>query len=445
MIKTPTLFISMSLAAFSGLTAAACLEAPISLITPSEADYYVSNVSQLHDAVNSLTDNQSILIEPGTYDLQSTLWISESNVSIIGNSSTCDAVMLVGNGMENSNDGGVPYGIWTNAEGLTVKNLTIKDTYSSSIILNHGAHNAHLYNLGLVDAGEQFIKSNPTSINGSTYGNGNSNGLIEYSYFTYTDMPPMDESHSGGTGYTNGIDVHGGDAWTIRNNFFNNFHTPDEADHLWNAAVHIWNGSTDMVVKNNRFVDVDRAIAYGIFNRGLDDNGDQINEAEGGIIANNMIYYRPGLFSASRTAGSDAAIIVWSSPGTLVAHNTIVNNSNQGYAIESRWNGDIGVTITNNFTDDSVDTGGDSASVSENNRAILSVDIFADVAIADLHLTEDIDDSMYVELIDDADEDFDGDLRSLSVNVYPGADQFINPPMPPENLQMSVAEQKIPS
>jgi hypothetical protein len=425
-MKISNLIYFLTAVTISSLSTANCLNAPETEISVSEADYRVSSTDQLYDAVNRLSNNQTILIEPGIYKLRSTLWIHKPNVSIIGHSTDCDDVILVGNGMENPNSQRVPYGIWTNAEGLTVKNLTIKDTYSSAIILNYGAHNAHLYNLSLVDAGEQFIKSNPFKDDqDSTYGNGNRNGIIEYTTMIYTHSPPMDKSHSGGTGYTNGIDIHGGEDWIIRNNLFQNFHTPDEADHLWNAAVHIWNGSKNIIVANNRFIDVDRAIAYGIFNRGLDKDGHQINEAEGGLIANNMIYYRKGLFSAERTRGSDAAIIAWSSPGTLIAHNSIVNNGNQQYAIESRWNGQTGVLIKNNFTDDAIDTGGDPASIVQNNRTIPSVDIFKNTANANLRLNKEIDDSLYVEQLDSVKDDIDGHLRSSFENIYPGAAQFV--------------------
>lgn len=418
----------------SGLAFSTCLDAPESTVI--SADVTVSNASELQSAIGSLEDNQTILLQAGTYELEATLWINKSNVSIVGDSTRCDEVILVGNGMENSDYDGVPYGIWTNQEGLTVKNLTIKDTWSSSIILNYGAHNAHIYNVALVDAGEQFIKSNPQD-----YGDGNTFGIVEYTSMVYSSAPPADPSHPGGTGYTNGIDVHGGEGWIIRHNLFQNFHTPDEADHLWNAAVHIWNGSKDMIVESNQFINVDRAIAFGIYNRGEDEDGNQINEAEGGIIANNMIYYSEGLFSASRTAGSDAAIIAWTSPGTLIAHNTIINNGNQNHAIESRWNGTEGVTIMNNFTDDSIDTGGDSASVASNNITIPSTDIFTDPASADLHLTEALDASYLVDLIADASEDFDGNDRSTSETVYPGADQYTesNRPMPPQNVILIIS------
>ena len=60
-------------------------------------------------------------------------------------------------------------------------------------------------------------------------------GEVFYGVFHYSEAPPSTD-HGGGTGYTNGIDVHVGAGWQIGQNYFGNFHTPDDADHLWNAA-----------------------------------------------------------------------------------------------------------------------------------------------------------------------------------------------------------------
>ena len=61
------------------------------------------------------------------------------------------------------------------------------------------------------------------------------NGVVEYTIMEYTHGAPTSD-HGGGIGYTNGVDVHGGKNWVIRNNLFKNFHTPDSADFLWNVA-----------------------------------------------------------------------------------------------------------------------------------------------------------------------------------------------------------------
>ena len=84
-----------------------------------------------------------------------------------------------------------------------------------------------IYNVRLLDAGEQFIKGSSGG-----FGIGVDDGVVEYTIMAYTNGPPS-TNHGGGTGYTNGVDIHGGDGWLISNNLFKNFHTPDGSDHLW--------------------------------------------------------------------------------------------------------------------------------------------------------------------------------------------------------------------
>jgi hypothetical protein len=43
-----------------------------------------------------------------------------------------------------------------------------------------------------------------------------------------------------------------------------NFHTPDSAACLRNPAVLVWNHSHHTLTENNRFLNADRAIAYGM-------------------------------------------------------------------------------------------------------------------------------------------------------------------------------------
>ncbi len=93
------------------------------------------------------------------------------------------------------------------------------------------------------------------------------------------------------------------------------------AAYLWNPAVLVWNHSTNTLTERNTFINVDRAIAYG-----LDDKPG--SDHQGGTIRNNFIYVQPGLMSQARKADSDAQILVWDSPGTRVVHNTVLTSGN---------------------------------------------------------------------------------------------------------------------
>lgn len=390
-----------------------CLNAP-ALAAPTGLVVLVANVAELQLAVDNLQDNTTVLIEPGDYYLEETLYIQENDVTIRGNSNSCDQINLIGKGMEQASFGNVPHGVWTNASGLKVQNLTIRDVYYHPIQFSPDADSPALYNLRLLDAGEQFIKGS----SGGGLGQGVDNGVVEYTVMAYTIAPPTTD-HGGGSGYTNGVDIHGGDGWRISHNLFKNFHTPDNSDHLWNPAVLMWNGASNTITENNVFIDVDRAISYGLTDRSAG------NDHFGGIIRNNMIYTTPGTYSNSRRANSDALIIVWDSPQTQVLHNTLLTNQNQRLAIELRFDTN-GSNVQNNLSDAEIGSR-NGASFSQSGNFINAMpSLFNNPANGDLHLQPTA-----LSVIDqvlaptDAMLDFDNQTRPDAMNADMGADEFI--------------------
>jgi hypothetical protein len=298
-------------------------------------------VNDLERAVQFASSGIVILFAPGEYRLQATFQVRKNNITLRGSGNDCSDVILQGAGMNNIDYSGAPYGIWTNASGLTVQNLTIRDFFQHGIVLNPGAESPTFQNIRKLDTGKQLIKANP-----SGFGDGVDGGLVENSVFAYTEGPPMID-RGGGTGYTNGVDVHAGANWVIRNNHFENFHAPDHADHLWAPVVLMWNGARDTVVENNTFVNVDRAIAFGLLDRSRDHSG--------GAIRNNRIDYDEGLYSTQRRRGSGGAIIVWSSPGTIVEGNEVFTRGNLNRSIEFRFD-TSGATAINNTIDAPIGT-----------------------------------------------------------------------------------------
>lgn len=315
----------------------ACLAAPELPLPELTEIITVGSVDELHDALANADDNTTVLLRPGHYRLKRTLGITADNVTVRGADNSCDGVQLIGAGMDNPDHQGVEFGIWINARDTTIANLTIRDTYFHSIQIDGNADSPRIFNVHLIDSGQQFIKSNPDAT-----GNGVDNGVVEYSIMEYLNGPPGTDHDNAGVGYTNGVDVHGGTGWRISNNIFRNFHTPDEADHLWNAAVLMWRGSAGTITENNFFLDVDRAIAYGL--------GDMSKDHSGGVIRNNVVVMSAGLYSRRRARKADAPVIIWHSPGTRVLHNTVITNDNTPFAIESRFDSSD-VTIANNLTD----------------------------------------------------------------------------------------------
>lgn len=409
----------LALIQFHGVPAAAaafdgvCMAAPQAPLPQNVPVVEVANDAQLQQAVRNASGNSVILLAPGEYRLSSTLWVGTDNLTIRGNSRRCDEVWLRGQGMENAAGAdSVPHGIWTNAAGLKVQNLTISDVYFHAISIDGLANSPEIYNVRLQDTGEQFIKSNSAG-----FPNGADNGTVEYSVLAYTNAPPITDHGGGGTGYLNGVDVHGGDGWRVSHNRFENFHTPDSADNLYNPAILFWNGATDTVVEGNTFVDVDRAIAFGLVERGDDHRG--------GVIRNNMIVMRRGLYSSSRTTNSDAAIILWNSPGTKVLHNTIMLNDNLNSSIQLRFNSN-GATVQNNLVSAPVTDRSANSFVAENNVLFDDLSVFRAPDQGDLHLlSADPRIAGVSEVLPDASVDFDSEDRSANRASDVGADEYI--------------------
>ena len=377
----------------------------------------VSTEAQLQSAVANAQAGDTIVLADGTYNLTSSLYVNGHHDVTIRGTDGCDNVVLVGKGMDNPNYGSVFVGIWSNSPNTTVAHLTIRDTYDNLLIFNPGAQAPHVYSVRLLNAGSQFIKSNPTD---GPSGVGVDNGIVEYSWLEYTAGPPATD-HGAGIGYTNGISAHAADGWVIRKNMFKNFHTPDSAAYLWNPAVLMWNHSANTVTEQNTFINVDRAIAYGLTNQSSG------YDHQGGTIRNNFVYMAPGLFSASRKAGSDGQIIVWDSPDSKVYHNTILTNGNSASAIEFRFAATTGGEARNNLADAKINLRDGATTVQTGNVLTATSALFVNPAAGDLHLlstaTIAIDTAPALAAVTN---DFDGDARPQGAGYDVGADEFVS-------------------
>jgi Big-like domain-containing protein/BACON domain-containing protein len=388
----------------------------------------VSTESQLQTAVANAQTGDTIVLADGTYVLTSTLYLNnKQNVTIRGTAG-CDGVALVGKGMDNASYGNVLFGIWSNSLNSTIAHLTIRDTYDNLLVFNPGAQSPHVYSVRLLNAGSQFIKANPTD---APNGVGVDNGIVEYSWMEYTSGPPA-TNHGSGIGYTNGISAHAADGWIIRKNMFKNFHTPDSAAYLWNPAVLMWNHSANTLTEQNTFINVDRAIAYGLT--------DQASgyDHQGGTIRNNFVYMAPGLFSAGRTAGSDGQIIVWDSPGTMVYHNTVLTSANVASAIEFRFAGTTGGEVRNNLADARINFRDGATATVSGNLLTATSGMFVNPAAGDLHLlstaTAAIDKAPALAAVIN---DFDGDSRPQGSAYDIGADEFRSTASIPTSLSLT--------
>ena len=387
-----------------------CISAP-PLPLPTKNFVTVGSEKELNAAMKKLKKNMTVLIKPGRYRLNNTFGITADNVTVRGLHNDCGQVELIGNGMDNADYGGVEHGFWINAGNTTIANMTISEVYFHAIQIESNARAPRIYNTRLVNSGQQFIKANPKE-----YGLGVDNGVVEYSIMEYPDGPPVTNHANSGIGYTNGVDVHAGSGWRISNNRFRNFHTPDNADHLWNAAVLVWNGAEDTITENNVFIDVDRAIAYGLTKKNYDHRG--------GVIRNNMIVMSKDLFSSARTRAADAPIIVWDSPDTKVVHNTVLTNGNMPNAIELRFESDNN-EVTNNLTDAAISHRDRKFFINTNNLTTAKPSWFKNPLSGDLRLTTDATPALNkTRRHRRAETDVDGEKRPFGRKVDLGADEL---------------------
>jgi hypothetical protein len=374
----------------------------------------VATEAALQTAMANLQHGDTLLLAPGTYSLTRTLYVNgRNNVTLRGATGSTN-VVLTGKGMNNASHGDVPFGIWSNGTNTTIAHLTIRDTWDNAIIFNSGAQSPHVYCVRLLDAGSQFIKANPTEVQA---GRGVNDGVVEYCWFEYTGSPPND--HGAGVGYFNGISAHAARDWIVRGNLFKNLHNPDGTAYPWNPAVLFWRHSVNTLTERNLFINVDRAVAYGL------NHTTPYFDHAGGVIRNNFVWLAPGLMSAGRKAGSDGSIIVWNSPGTHVDHNTVLLNGNEFYAVQFRFATTTNGAARNNLADAPVHLRDSANAVLSGNAATATAGLFANPAAGDLHLrataTNVIDQAPSLVTVTN---DFDGERRPRGTSADLGADEF---------------------
>lgn len=379
----------------------------------------VATEPELQAAMGDLWHGDTLLLADGTYRLTTSLRINGRNDVTIRGRAGSTHVVLAGQGMDNRVAEDARFGIWSNGTNTTIAHLTIRDTYDNEIIFNTGAQSPHVYCVRLLDSGSQFIKSNPTDVNA---GLGVNDGRVEYCWFEYTGKPPAD--HGAGIGYFNGISAHAAKNWIVRGNLFKNLHNPDGTAYPWNAAVLFWRHSVGTVTERNTFINVDRAVAYGL------DHTTLYFDHAGGVIRNNFVWLAPGLMSAARKAGSDGSIIAWNSPGTQIDYNTVLLNGNEFFAIEFRFAMTTNGTALNNLADAPVHLRDNAVATLNGNLADAVPAIFVNPSAADLHLLPTAITAIGKAVAGVVTNDFDGELRPLSSAADIGADEF-KPKTPP--------------
>jgi hypothetical protein len=303
---------------FHGAAAAGC---PRCGWSPPEgvASVTLKPGDDLWEALHRAGPGTTVLLEDGTYGLQGALQIVARNVVVRGKSGDRSKVVLRGDSMGEQK---VRIAISIEAPKVTLADLTISRVgwHGVQVRRDLGASGMVLHNVRILDTGQQLVKGS-VSDNGRTA----DNGLVACSSFEYSDHASSD--------YTNGVDIHRGKGWVVRDNVFLRIRGPREAEGKAGPAVLFWNGSRDTIVERNLVVDCYRGIALGLVERG------QGLDHEGGVIRNNVV--------CNLNPWADEAIEASASGDLRIEHNTVLVEGRVPWSIGLRFPATSGAVANN--------------------------------------------------------------------------------------------------
>ena len=367
---------------------------------------------QLWMAVNTAQPGDTILLADGTYHLGQQgyyVWIDTPNVTLRSASGNRAAVILDDN--------------WSASETITVaaSNVTVADL----TIQRAGTHPIHvvstdsgdtlntlIYNVHIIDPGQQAIKINPHSAR-VYFPN---NGEVACSHIELTEVGRSQVLEINGSCYTGGVDAHSAQGWVIRDNLIEGFYC--NSGGLSEHGIHLWGDSQDTLVERNQLIDNARGIGFGLGS----------SRHSGGIIRNNMVH-----------TVQDVGIGLESAPGARVYNNTVYTE-NYFNSIEYRFAATSGVEISNNLTNAAIASRDGASGTAQNNLTNAQPVWFVAAPEGDLHLVGSIagvvDQAQTLAWVSD---DFDGDPRPIGVAPDLGADEYGDPP-PKAVIDLRVTE-----
>ncbi len=340
-------------------------------VTPAQA-------AQLPGIVAGAASGATVLLGDGTYLMQggeSTRRIQITKpLTLRSASGQRDKVILDGEYVTQEI-------ITSTASDVTIADLTIKRAVYHLVHVMGApgnTRNTRLYNLALVDSGEQFVK-----VNSDGQGHYADEGRLECSSLELTAAGrPHIQTNPGGC-YTGGIDGHGAWNWVVRDNHFKGIHC--ENGSLAEHAVHFWTGSRDTLVERNLILDCARGVGFGLGDSGTGrDYPDKPYPGVGylghvdGIIRNNLIHA-----SGAAAQWFDTGIELAQARGVKVLHNTVASKPTFS-SIDYRWANTV-ATIRNNLTSKITQRDGAAGTVDHNLESAATT-LFVNAANADYHL-----------------------------------------------------------
>ena len=397
---------------------------PLPPPTGRVVELMVDRADELPALVRSAEAGTTILLGDGTYrftqqgEAERRLRITSQRVALRGASGDRDRVVIDG---EYATDEILAI----SASQVTVADLTIRRAVHHPIHVTGGPAGditgTRLYNLRVVDGGEQFLKINTSGQSPNTYAD---DGSVECSSFEMTAEGREHVAPEPGGCYTGGIDAHQARGWVVRNNVFRGIHCENGA--IAEHAVHFWTSSRDTLVEQNRIIDCARGVGFGLGDgggqgpdRAYDDDpypGVGYIGHYDGVIRNNVIVNSSGF------AFFDTGIELEQARGTRILHNTVMHSQSAFASISYRF-GQTEVVLANNLVRSLRERDG-AVATAQTNLETSDLGLFADVEREDYHLkqtaTAAIDQGT---ALDDAGADIDGEPHDRGAPDI-GADEF---------------------
>lgn len=383
----------------------------------------VSSVDELELAVDTAPAGTTILLADGVYNLDGiNLLMDTANVTLRSASGDRETVILDGNYLTNEI-------IKVEASQITIADLTIREAYHHPVhvVSSTTGHtfNTRLYNLYIINPGQQSIKINPDA-----EGYYPDYGEIACSHIELTDAGRPRIWEINNRCYTGGVDAHQALSWVVRDNLIQGFWCDQD---LSEHAIHFWRGGRDTTIERNILRDNARGIGLGLATAGTDrtypDN--PCPSAEGsyvdhylGLIRNNFIFAgRSELFDSQ--FGFDCGICLWNACNVTTVHNTVASTQAPFSSIEWRFD-NSDVYLANNLLTHNLRDRGGSANLADN-LEYQPLSLFVNGPGGDLHLVETasvaIDQGTHLSpslIIDD----IDGDPRPSGSGLDIGADEY---------------------
>lgn len=359
------------------------------LPAPIGAVIDVSSEADLRAQVQNAAAGSTLLLSPGIYHMESFVHITVPGLVVRGATGDRGDVILDFGGMISGH-----FGILVEADVVTIANLTIRNAHDHGVSINY-RDRITLYNLHILDTGDQLVKVNPG-------GDGSEDGLLACSRLEYSTSAPDD--------YTNGISAHQASRWVVRDNEWVRIRGYQDAT---GPTILFWSGSVDTIVERNMLLDCYRGIAFGnAGHSGIDHTG--------GVVRNNMLAFN---------MPHDTAIEMVHAANWMVAFNTVLLLNPAGglnWGMEARYAESQG-TFAYNLTNMAIweDRDGASATLLGNLESA-SESWFANPVMGDLHLfpttSQAIDQGRPLTQVTG---DYDGQPRPSGSATDLGADEVL--------------------